>query len=235
MPESPRTSQRPAAPAAPAAPRRAPGAYDRRGSRGSTHAWPVAADSRAGRIDFSLSPPPPGCSGAARPWPRAFMLADAVMGLAIVALLAASMAVVLNRQAHGTRRLADERAATWAAELALAQLRAGRPAAEVAPAGAGAAGAAGATAEAGADADAVAGTGTESIEVEPAAGGAAPAGYEWVRVRAGVNGRRAALVGLVPAIAAAAAAPGGPVGGRDPDGNAGGKGAGGGGDAGGVR
>jgi len=84
MPESPRTSQRPAAPAAPAAPRRAPGAYDRRGSRGSTHAWPVAADSRAGRIDFSLSPPPPGCSGAARPWPRAFMLADAVMGLAIV-------------------------------------------------------------------------------------------------------------------------------------------------------
>ena len=119
------------------------------------------------------------------------MIADAVTGLLIISVLAASMTVALQRHERGSRRVADERAATWAAEAALARMQAG-----------------GAPAEAGDGPDEAAGTNDPPpprVVVEPAEGGAAMVGHAWVRVRAEVNGRQSSLVGLVPADVAAAA------------------------------
>lgn len=101
-------------------------------------------------------------------------MADAVMALVIVGLLAAAMSVALGRQARATQRLADERAATWAAERVLSGLQSGGARDEQV------------------DVDGA------GIRIESAEGGKAPAGHAWVRVRADVNGRQATLVGLVP-------------------------------------
>ena len=114
-------------------------------------------------------------------------MADAVMALVIVGLLLAAMSVSLGRQARATQRLADERAAMWAAERALARLQSGAAHDEqVELDGAG-------------------------IRIEPTEGGEGPAGHAWVRVRADVNGRQAALVGLVPGVAVEGGAEAGDV------------------------
>jgi type II secretory pathway pseudopilin PulG len=90
------------------------------------------------------------------------------MGLIIIGVLAAALSVASSRHAGGAGRLAASRGATWAAEEALAQLSAGKPAS------------------------------AEGVKVERTEGGAAPAGHVWVRVTAQRDGRSASLVGLVP-------------------------------------
>lgn len=100
------------------------------------------------------------------------MTVDAVMGLAILAILAGALAVGVNRSRDAGHRLSDTRGAAWAAEQALMQMQtSGKPAAS----------------------DAVAIERLEAVEAS-----SAPAGYVWVRVRAQRNGRSATLTGLVP-------------------------------------
>ena len=112
-----------------------------------------------------------------------FITPDAVMGLAILAVLAGALFVALNRRQRAGDRLSDTRGAAWAAEQALVQMQAGgKPAV---------------------------GDGN-TVAVETIAGDeSAPAGYAWVRVRGERNGRTSTLTGLVPRANAAAAAEGG--------------------------
>ena len=117
------------------------------------------------------------------PRSRGLITPDAVMGLAILAILAGALVVALNRRQIAGDRLSDVRGAAWAAEDALVQMQAGgKP---VAPEGA-------------------------EVVVEPLGGGdaeTAPRGYAWVRVRGQRNGRSAALTGLVPQRAIRASPP----------------------------
>lgn len=130
-------------------------------------------DCRA-RLPGPLVPLSPCLLVSFPPARRAFVMADAVMALVIVGLLAAAMSVALGRQARATQRLADERAATWAAERVLSRLQSGGARDEQV------------------DVDGA------GIRIDPAEGGETPAGHAWVRVRAEGNGRKASLVGLVP-------------------------------------
>ena len=57
---------------------------------------------------------------------EAFLLADAMMGIAILATLIAVFAGALGAQNRSSQRLADSRAAWRAAESALSELQAGR-------------------------------------------------------------------------------------------------------------
>jgi type II secretory pathway pseudopilin PulG len=56
------------------------------------------------------------------------MVADAVAGLALLAVLGTAIVVAVRSQQIASARLSDTRGATWAAEQALAQMQAGRPA-----------------------------------------------------------------------------------------------------------
>ena len=108
-----------------------------------------------------------------------YFIADAVIGIAIVAVLAVSLMGVLGRRRQAAQNLSDFREATRAAEAALTDLQAGRPPR---------ASASGST-----------------IRVTPApvatgsAAAPAPAGRVWVEVEATVSGQRATLTGLAPA------------------------------------
>src|SRR3712207_4039456 len=88
---------------------------------------------------------------------RGFVSVDAVIGLGIVAVLAAALAVAVNRKQHAADRLADMRDASSAAEHALAQMQTG---------------------------GAPAFTGVQVERQQPGDDAAVPAGYVWVRVRA---------------------------------------------------
>src|SRR5687768_11833836 len=103
---------------------------------------------------------------------RGLITPDAVMGLGIIAVLAAVLVLSLNRRQRAGERLSDTRGAAWAAEQALVQMQAGET--SVAVEG-------------------------SSIAVEPLPDDPiVPAGYAWVRVRSERNGRSAMLTALVP-------------------------------------
>jgi hypothetical protein len=102
------------------------------------------------------------------------MMLDVLVGLALVSALAATLIVLSGRQRRVSDGLADVRAAGRAAEAALADLQAGRPP------------------------KAVPGEGLAFARATTEGADAVPAGRAWVTVRATVNGRSAALIGLVP-------------------------------------
>jgi type II secretory pathway pseudopilin PulG len=58
------------------------------------------------------------------------MIADAVVGLMLLAVLGTAVVIAVRSQHMASERLSDTRGATWAAEQALAQMQAGRPAGE---------------------------------------------------------------------------------------------------------
>jgi hypothetical protein len=96
-------------------------------------------------------------------------LADAVMALVILSLLAGVLMMAAGRQRQASLRLKDQRAATALAERGLSRLRAGVAAGE-----------------------------GDAIRLEWLADGEAPAGQRWVRVTAVFHGRSAAVAGLAP-------------------------------------
>jgi Tfp pilus assembly protein PilX len=103
---------------------------------------------------------------------RAFFVADAMMGLAFLALLATVLAVTATRQQRAARVLADQREAVRIAETALLDLQAHQSATA-----------------AGSDV---------TVRVAPAAGGANVPGRKWVEMIVTVRGQTRSLVGLVP-------------------------------------
>jgi hypothetical protein len=103
---------------------------------------------------------------------RGFFVTDAVIGLILLAVVGIAVATVCRWQSRAAKRLADQRAATRAAEYALIELHQGHPV----------------PAQLGEPA---------VVRVEPASdGGAAVDGYQWVRVTARCDGQSIALVGL---------------------------------------
>ena len=60
--------------------------------------------------------------------PRGFVVVDAVAGLALLAVLAMAIVIAVRSQGMASQRLSDSRGATWAAEQAIAEMQAGRPA-----------------------------------------------------------------------------------------------------------
>ncbi len=108
---------------------------------------------------------------------RGFVMADILLGLAIVGLLAIGLTVVLNRQERASQILADSRDATRLAERAVTALQSGRP---LPPD------------------DAQQQTGVRRLP-DPA-----PTGQAWVEVSARVRGREVSLVALIPASSAPA-------------------------------
>jgi uncharacterized membrane protein YdjX (TVP38/TMEM64 family) len=103
---------------------------------------------------------------------RGFLFADAMVGLAIVAMLATLLAVAVNRQQVGRQRLADTRSAQRLAEFVLLSLQHGQP---VPPA-----------------------PDNAKIQIRPAIGGVAPAGFAWTMVQTQVHNQSASLIGLAP-------------------------------------
>jgi len=98
------------------------------------------------------------------------MLADAMIGLTIVGIIATIVAAAIGSEHAAEQRLADFRAANRTAERVLLNLQReqGTPRVQGAV-----------------------------IEIR-ALPGDSPAGFTWAQVDAAVNGRHAALVGLVP-------------------------------------
>jgi Tfp pilus assembly protein PilX len=97
-----------------------------------------------------------------------FFLADAVMALVILSLLAGVLMMSAGRQRHASLRLKDQRTAMALAERGLSRMRAGVAA------------------------------GDATVQVERLGDGDAPSGQRWVRVKAVVHGREASVVGLAP-------------------------------------
>ena len=62
--------------------------------------------------------------------PRGLVVADAVAGLALLAVLALAIVIAVRSQGMASQRLSDSRGAAWAAEQAIAEMGAGRPAGE---------------------------------------------------------------------------------------------------------
>jgi type II secretory pathway pseudopilin PulG len=98
------------------------------------------------------------------------MIADAVAGIALLAVLATSIVIAVRSQQRGAERLSDSRGATWVAERALAEMQAGRAVSMAA----------------------------SDVRVEPLDAESVPQGFAWVRVRGERNGRSAEVIGLVP-------------------------------------
>jgi hypothetical protein len=96
------------------------------------------------------------------------VVADAVAGLAVLAVLATTIVIAVRSQRMASERLSDSRGATWAAERALVAMQSGRPAAG------------------------------EDVRVDSVPAESAPEGFAWVRVHAERRGRSAELIGLVP-------------------------------------
>jgi type II secretory pathway pseudopilin PulG len=103
---------------------------------------------------------------------RAFLMADAVVGLAIVALLATLLAVAVNRQQMARQRLTDTRYAQRLAEYVLLSLQHNQPIPLE--------------------------TAETKIEIHPTPGGSAPPGYAWTIVQTHVHSQAAQLIGLTP-------------------------------------
>ena len=104
-----------------------------------------------------------------RPGRTGFFLADAVIGLALLAILSVALISIVRRERRAATVLSDQREATGAAEAVLSGLQARLPPAP----------------------------GTD-VRLTPSPGGDPVAGQAWVEVRATVRGRSASVVGLVP-------------------------------------
>jgi type II secretory pathway pseudopilin PulG len=101
------------------------------------------------------------------------MVMDAIVGLAILALLGVIVATELSWHARAAKRLSNVRAASQIAELALFDLQQGQQPPTV--------------------------QGTDQITVEQLGGGDQISHGAWVRVTATFDGQSAVLVGLVNA------------------------------------
>src|SRR5688572_13443842 len=108
---------------------------------------------------------------------NAFFIADAVIGIAIVAVLSVSLIGLLGRRRQAAQRLADLREATRAAEAVMTDLQAGKPA--WAP-------------------GARPGSAATVRDLAPSD----TPGRTWVEVDVTVGSQRAVLAGLVPVVAA---------------------------------
>jgi type II secretory pathway pseudopilin PulG len=104
---------------------------------------------------------------------RAFLLADALVGLAIVTILANVLAVALHRQQMARQKLADTRSAQRLAEFVLLSLQHNQP---IPPT-----------------------SFDTKIQIHPAPGGVAPIGFAWTLVQTNVHSQTATLIGLAPA------------------------------------
>jgi type II secretory pathway pseudopilin PulG len=102
---------------------------------------------------------------------RAFLLADLLVGLGIVAVLTVSVFVILDRASRIATKMSDSRNSARTAEAVLADLQADRPA--------------------GPSRD-------FKINVRAEPDGVAVPGHVWVRVTAAAHDQSAELVGLVP-------------------------------------
>jgi hypothetical protein len=100
---------------------------------------------------------------------------DALIGLILVAALAAALAVATARQRRSSQHFGDAREAVHLAERAMLELQTGKPAPTTQPAG-----------------------GDVTLSVRPLAD-PAPQGSRWVEISTSVRGRRATLMGLAPA------------------------------------
>jgi len=103
---------------------------------------------------------------------RAIVVADAVMGISVLAVVAVVLVTAVGRQRLACQRLTDARQAVRAAEAVLADLQAGLE-------------------MPGSDAQ-------TTLVVRPCTGDAAPRQFHWIEVSATVGGQTRALVGLVP-------------------------------------
>jgi len=101
----------------------------------------------------------------------AFLTADLLIGMGIVAVLAVSVFVILSRSSRLASKMSDSRTSARAAETALSDLQAERP---------------------------VNAPSEVTIDIHSEPGAAAVSGHVWVRVTAALAGQSAELVGLVP-------------------------------------
>ena len=104
---------------------------------------------------------------------RGFLFADALFGLSIIAMLASLLAVAINRQQMARQRLTDSRSAQRLAEYVLLSLQHGQPIPPISD--------------------------NAKIEIHPAIGGVAPAGFAWTVVQTNIHNQIASLIGLTPA------------------------------------
>jgi hypothetical protein len=100
---------------------------------------------------------------------RGFFISDAILGLAILVMIATALAIAAGRQNTAARKLANSRSAARMAERALVAMQSRTPV-EASP----------------------------SVKVERLADASPAKGYTWVQVTATVEGRRALLIGLAP-------------------------------------
>lgn len=104
---------------------------------------------------------------------RGIMLLDALIGLAVVAVLIIVLSIAMTRQQRAGSALAEHRRAIRAAEAAMTRMQAGEQfPPELFDA---------------------------QLSQQPIASNAAPAGYHWIRIEAKVNRQQSTLIGLVPA------------------------------------
>jgi hypothetical protein len=106
---------------------------------------------------------------------RAFVLPDAVMGIAIMSVLTGIVVVAMAWRAEAGRRLANLRSATAEAELVLSEIHDGQPT----------------------DIPVT----SKEVRLDYPPGGAMVPGYIWVRVAVTRGGQSASLLGLAKIIA----------------------------------
>jgi hypothetical protein len=102
-----------------------------------------------------------------------FIMTDLVIGLGLVTIVGLLLAGAVGRSGATEQRLADQRAAVRVAEHAMLNLQRHQPLPQLG--------------------------GDVRIATRAVDGADAPAGFSWTAVDATVRGRRATLVGLVPA------------------------------------
>jgi type II secretory pathway pseudopilin PulG len=112
-----------------------------------------------------------------------FLIADVMMGLAVLGVVAVVLISASSRTGRAADRLSNARTAGRVAEQVLVEMQAGLPLSQP-------------------DAE-------TKIAVEPTAGGANVPGRRWVRVVVSFRGESRLLVGLVPEAAAPTAPAGG--------------------------
>jgi hypothetical protein len=98
----------------------------------------------------------------------AFMALDMLLGIIIVTSVTLGLVSTVHRERTVESSLADSRSALHLAEHTLLNLQHGQPV----PAGA--------------------------VDIHPASGGIAPAGFLWAKVDANVHGHHQSLLGVIP-------------------------------------
>jgi type II secretory pathway pseudopilin PulG len=103
---------------------------------------------------------------------RGFLIPEAILGLALIGIVAGALTVALSRENAAERRMADGREAVRAAEATLTNLRAGI--------------------------DAPSTNADVKVVVRPIAGATDIGPWKWVEVTATVRGQTRTLTGLAP-------------------------------------